>query len=79
MYDPSFLIETQRGFAKWELADYLVIPPNKDGIEVKNNIPGQEETIAETMDKKGELIGRWVVKWGENGEGKCHQVGSVIR
>lgn len=70
------MIETQRGFAKWELADYIVI---KGGAEVKSSTPGQEETIAETMDKKGEVIGRWVVKWGENGEGKCQQIGKVVR
>lgn len=45
----------------------------------KSMIPGQEETVAETMDKNGRVLGRWVVTWGEGGEGICHQVGSVIR
>lgn len=42
-------------------------------------VPGQEETIAETMNQKGEIIGRWVVKWKENGVGVCHQAGRVVR
>lgn len=41
--------------------------------------PGQEETVAETRDKDGNLLGRWVVTWGENGEGTCREIGSVVR
>ncbi|RDB25122.1 hypothetical protein Hypma_007627 [Hypsizygus marmoreus] len=73
VYDPTFLIETKRAFAKWELADSLVLPATK---AVK---PGQEETVAETMDKNGTVLGRWIVKWGEGGEGKCYQVGNIVR
>ncbi|KAF5380435.1 hypothetical protein D9615_004666 [Tricholomella constricta] len=73
VYDPTFLIETKRPFAKWELADSLVLPGDKT-VE-----PGQEETVAETMDKDGNVLGRWVVKWGEGGEGTCHEVGKIIR
>ncbi|KAG5637722.1 hypothetical protein H0H81_003432 [Sphagnurus paluster] len=73
VYDPTFLIETKRGFAKWELADKLVLPSDKT-VE-----PGTEETVAETMDKDEKVLGRWVVKWGEGGEGTCHEVGKMIR
>ena len=41
--------------------------------------PSLEETVAETTDKDGTTIGRWVVRWGENGEGTCHEVGSIVR
>jgi hypothetical protein len=67
------LIETKRPFAKWELAEKVMIP------DCKFIAPSHEETVAETTDKNGNIIGRWVVKWGENGEGTCHEVGSIVR
>ncbi|KAF8891842.1 hypothetical protein BD779DRAFT_1513458 [Infundibulicybe gibba] len=70
VYDTDFLVDTKRPFAKWELAS---------SITVASQAPGQEETIAETMNKDGEVLGRWVVTWGENGEGTCRQVGNVVR
>lgn len=73
MYDPTFLIETRRPFAKWELADRIVLPSDKTAE------PGTEETVAETSDKDGVILGRWVVKWGEGGEGTCHEVGKINR
>lgn len=73
VYDTTFLIETKRPFAKWELAEKMVLPDSKS-IALSH-----EETVAEIIDKDGNTIGRWVVKWGENGEGICHEVGSVVR
>lgn len=64
--------------AKWELADSIVVSPNKQELAARP-LPGVEETVAETRDKNGTIIGRWVVKWGENGQGTCHQVGRVVR
>ncbi|KAF9446515.1 hypothetical protein P691DRAFT_733088 [Macrolepiota fuliginosa MF-IS2] len=77
VYDPSFLVETRRAFAKWELAQKVVLP-KEPGCE-RQVVPGQEETIAETRDKDGNPLGRWVVTWGENGEGTCRELGHVIR
>lgn len=68
-----FLVETKRAFAKWELAEALVLPASK------SITPGTEETVAETTDKDGNVVGRWIVTWGENGEGICHEVGHIIR
>lgn len=73
VYDPSFLVETRRGFAKWELAQRVVLPMTERQVT-----PGQE-TIAETQDKDGNPLGRWIVTWGENGEGTCREFGSVER
>ncbi|KAG6840757.1 hypothetical protein C0991_004607 [Blastosporella zonata] len=73
VYDPTFLIETRRALAKWELAHKMVLSGDKTGE------PGTEETVAETVDKDGNLLGRWVVNWGENGEGTCHEVGKIVR
>ncbi|GLB37704.1 putative assembly, mitochondrial proton-transport ATP synth complex [Lyophyllum shimeji] len=73
VYDTTFLVETKRPFAKWELADTVMLSSDKN-IE-----PGTEETIAETMDKAGNVLGRWIVKWDVGGVGKCHEVGKVVR
>ncbi|EKM81159.1 hypothetical protein AGABI1DRAFT_112850 [Agaricus bisporus var. burnettii JB137-S8] len=78
VYDPSFLVESGRPFAKWELAQTVVL--SKEESEGERRVePGQEETVAETRDKDGKLLGRWVVTWGENGEGTCREIGSVVR
>ncbi|CAK5282379.1 unnamed protein product [Mycena citricolor] len=74
IFDPTFLVGTNRPFANLELAQLVFLPP-----ALRNTTPGQEETVAETTDEKGEVIGRWVVKWAEGGEGSCHEVGKVIR
>ncbi|KAL0578931.1 hypothetical protein V5O48_003079 [Marasmius crinis-equi] len=77
VYDTDFLVETQRPFAKWELAKAVALPAPQDGSSLP--AAGKEETIAETFNKDGALVGSWVVKWGENGEGDCRAVGSVDR
>ncbi|KAJ3513981.1 hypothetical protein NLJ89_g2636 [Agrocybe chaxingu] len=81
VYDPSFLIETRRPLAKWELAEKIALTPIRTHAVGTNLHPaeGQEETVAETADTNGNVMGRWIVKWGENGVGTCHQVGHVIR
>ncbi|KAJ7647725.1 hypothetical protein FB45DRAFT_894269 [Roridomyces roridus] len=74
VFDPLFFVSTNRAFAKWELAQLVLLP-----ADLRNTIPGQEETVAETTDAKGRVLGRWVVKWGEGGEGTCHEVGKVVK
>ena len=69
------MIETHRPLAKWELAREITLNAESKA----HPVPGQQETIAETMNQKGEIIGRWIVEWKENGVGVCHQVGHVIR
>ncbi|KAF7319866.1 hypothetical protein MKEN_00769800 [Mycena kentingensis (nom. inval.)] len=76
IYDPTFVVRSSRPFAKWELAELVLLPPN---LRNSATVPGQEETVAETRDDKGTVLGRWVVRWGENGEGSCHEVGKVMR
>jgi len=81
VYDVDFLVQTTRLFATWELAESLSYPPAKDGEEPMKRAGevGQEETVAETLSSDGEVLGRWIVKWEENGMGKCRHVGNVIR
>ncbi|KAI0061208.1 hypothetical protein BV25DRAFT_1887263 [Artomyces pyxidatus] len=75
IYDPVFLADTTRPFARWELASAVQLPP-EDAADVQ---PGTEETVAETLTENGDVIGRWIVRWGENGEGSCRAEGQVIR
>jgi hypothetical protein len=81
VYDSDFLVETRRPFAKWELAQVLQLPPPSESavMAAKGGDPGEEETVAETLDEKGEIIGRWIVRWGEGGAGTCQATGKVLR
>lgn len=76
IYDTDFLVDTQRPMAKWELPFRVLLPTSR-----QNEIPapGTEETVAETFTKDGELLGSWVVKWGNNGDGECRALGQVDR
>lgn len=76
VYDTSFLKETSRAFAKWELVDHIRLEGKEQQQRV---VAGTQETVAETADAKGGLIGSWIVTWGENGEGTCKQIGKVNR
>jgi len=73
VYDPVFLCDTPRAFARWELARRVQLPP-EDAAGVQ---PGTEETVAETLDGAGHVLGRWIVTWGKNGEGSCRAEGHV--
>ncbi|KAI0002224.1 hypothetical protein BJV74DRAFT_794010 [Russula compacta] len=75
VYDPLFLGDTTRAFARWELAPRVQLPP-EDAAGVR---PGAEETVAETLNGAGAVLGRWIVTWGENGEGSCRAQGRVER
>ena len=73
VYDTAFLTETRRPFAKWELADSVTL--QKSGEEVP-----PEETIAETLDAQGKVLGRWIVAWNDDGtRGVCRSEGKVQR
>ena len=81
VYDADFLVETRRPFAKWELAEEIQLPSSSEDpvMAAKAGAPGQVETVAETLNAKNEVVGRWVVKWGEGGAGSCKAVGKVVR
>ncbi|KAI0696685.1 hypothetical protein C8T65DRAFT_663438 [Cerioporus squamosus] len=79
VYDTAFLVPTSRPFATWELAEGFKLPDAEvESARAEGLIP-REETIAETRNKAGELLGSWVVSWDENGVGTCRQVGKVVR
>jgi hypothetical protein len=71
VYDINFLVDTKRPFAKWELAQTTTVPASK--------VNNREETVAETFDRHGQIIGRWIVTWDGQGNGTCRKVGKVAR
>ncbi|KIY46179.1 hypothetical protein FISHEDRAFT_31733, partial [Fistulina hepatica ATCC 64428] len=72
VYDHQFIVQSARSLCTWELAKNVQVP--KDTVT-----PGQEETVAETFDPSGVLLGRWIVRWDEDGQGECYEVGRVHR
>ncbi|TRM69035.1 hypothetical protein BD626DRAFT_446701 [Schizophyllum amplum] len=72
VYMTDALVKTERPLATWMLAPYIQRPPESVVI-------GTEQVVAETLNDKGEVIGRWLVVWGEEGMGVCREVGKVIR
>ncbi|KAH9944574.1 hypothetical protein B0H21DRAFT_665655, partial [Amylocystis lapponica] len=79
VYDTAFLVPTNRPFATWELAEAFHLPSAEVAQARGEGTLPREETIAETKDKKGDVVGRWVVKWNEDGAGACREVGRVPR
>lgn len=76
VYDPVFLVDTQRFFAKYELAEKISASASSGGLsDPKRPV---EETVAETRNEAGDLLGRWIVKW-EGREGRCREIGTVHR
>lgn len=76
VYDPSFLGDTRRPFATWELLEQVDVTPTKNSDAPRNG----EETVAETSDERGKVLGRWIVSWDATGSiGKCRAVGTVQR
>ncbi|KAI0691908.1 hypothetical protein BC835DRAFT_1407179 [Cytidiella melzeri] len=79
VYDSAFLVPTNRPLAKWELAEVFKLPEKEVDVLAKECGLPREETIAETMDKDGRVLGRWIVKWEADGTGTCRQTGKIIR
>ena len=73
IYDSAFLTDTGRGFATMELASKVsYIPDESDNM-------AREETVAETADASGKVLGRWIVTWSADGTGICRGVGAITR
>lgn len=83
VYDwKMFLRESERPFAKWELAKEV----ERRSTAEDGELP-EEETVAETTDENGNTIGRWIVRWhrGDNdgdiiiNKGICFAEGRIVR
>ena len=87
VYDPCFIDSTSRAFAKWQLVGKIVWDPEAALNQTSNPYrrAGCEEVAAETTDDKGNVKGRWLVKWDSaTGEedgilvGNVRQEGQVV-
>ncbi|GBE80741.1 Uncharacterized protein SCP_0304600 [Sparassis crispa] len=79
VYDTAFLVPASRPFATWELAEMFQLPRAEAAREKSAGLLPREETIAETTNKDGKVIGRWIVNWSEDGMGRCREIGRVAR
>ncbi|KAG8932789.1 hypothetical protein FRC02_000558 [Tulasnella sp. 418] len=87
VYDPVFLKSgTKRAFAKWELADEVVLDLSEMPTENGGRKGGMEEVAAETRDSKGNVKGRWIIQWKQADDGNpnvllgtARQEGRVVR
>ncbi|THH33088.1 hypothetical protein EUX98_g1130 [Antrodiella citrinella] len=79
VYDAGFLVPASRPFATWELAEAFRMPPAEAEQERASGTLPREETVAETFDTKGKVVGRWIVNWAEDGSGTCGASGKVVR
>ncbi|CCA70537.1 hypothetical protein PIIN_04474 [Serendipita indica DSM 11827] len=83
VYDPSFLEHAEQYFNKVRLRNQIRVPMaevEKNGMKL---VDGMEETVAETLDEKGNVRGWWEVHWRREGDagfvGECRGAGKIIR
>jgi hypothetical protein len=74
VFDTAFLGPAGRPFATWGLKRDVQLPRG-----AAHPPAGAEETVAETADERGNVVGRWIVRWGEGGAGTCRESGKVVR
>ncbi|CAG7854583.1 SubName: Full=Uncharacterized protein {ECO:0000313/EMBL:CCA70537.1} [Serendipita indica DSM 11827] len=68
VYDPSFLEHAEQYFNKVRLRNQIRVPMaevEKNGMKL---VDGMEETVAETLDEKGNVRGWWEVHWRREGD-----------
>ncbi|KAH8828478.1 hypothetical protein DL96DRAFT_1603428 [Flagelloscypha sp. PMI_526] len=70
IYDPAFLTESDKPFPNGKLARSVNASSSQG--------EGEQETVAETLDDKGNVVGRWIVTWDGKGVGHCSKVGHVV-
>jgi len=79
VYDTAFLVPATRPLATFDLAEAFQLQAEEvDQCKKEGTLP-REETIAETLSPHGTVVGRWIVRWDENGKGVCRPVGKVVR
>ncbi|KAH9834075.1 uncharacterized protein C8Q71DRAFT_770942 [Rhodofomes roseus] len=79
VYDTAFLVPATRPLATFELAEAFQLPAEEVNQGKKDGSLPREETIAETLTPQGTVVGRWIVRWDEEGKGACRPVGKVAR
>ena len=82
VYDPSFLEHAEEFFNKVRLRKQIRVPMAEVERMGMKLVDGMEETVAETVDAKGNVRGWWEVHWRKEGEagfvGECRGAGKII-
>ena len=87
VYDLSFLKPTSRPFANFELAKMQTLPLHRvQRKRLRMDVDSYtgtrlfvEEVVAEMFDGSGNVLGRWIVTWENDGVGRCREEGTMLR
>jgi hypothetical protein len=82
VYDKGFLRPATRYMAHWQLAKAIRLSNEEDERAIAGLEDGKEETVAETRNEKGDVLGWWAVRWrreGDNYVGECTGSGSIVQ
>jgi hypothetical protein len=74
VYDKGFLRPATRYMAHWQLAKVIRLSKQEAERAIVGLEDGKEETVAETRNEKGDVLGWWVVRWRREGDsyvGEC--------
>jgi len=82
VYDKGFLRPATRFMAHWQLAKEIRLSNEEAEQAIGDLKDGKEETVAETRDEKGNIMGWWVVRWRRERDsyvGECTRSGNVVQ
>ena len=82
VYDKVFLRPATRFMAHWQLAKEVRLSKEEAEQAIAGLEDGKEETVAETRDEKGDILGWWMVRWRREGDsyvGECTRSGNVVQ
>lgn len=82
VYDKGFLRPAVRFMAHWQLAKEVRLNKEEAERAIAGLEDGKEETVAETRDEKGDILGWWTVRWRREGDsyvGECTGSGNVVQ
>lgn len=82
VYDKEFLRPATRYMAHWQLAKVIRLSKEEAEWAIADLEDGKEETVAETRNEKGDVLGWWVVRWRKEGDsyvGECTRSGNIVQ
>ena len=82
VYDKGFLRPATRYMAHWQLAKEVRLSKDEAEWAIAGLEDGKEETVAETRNEKGDVLGWWVVRWRREGDsfvGECTRSGNIVQ
>jgi len=82
VYDKGFLRPATRFMAHWQLAKAMRFSKEEAEQAIAGLEDGKEETVAETRNEEGDVLGWWVVRWRKEGDGyvgECTRSGNIVQ